>query len=74
MDSKPTRPHRRPPPLPSKTSGVWPVALLVVLCFAALPLFLALSRARPTLSDVSQMGVTVTVHDGEQQHSTLIFL
>ncbi|XP_052168694.1 probable fucosyltransferase 7 [Oryza glaberrima] len=63
MDSKPTRPHRRPPPLPSKTSGVWPVALLVVLCFAALPLFLALSRARPTLSDVSQMGVTVTVHD-----------
>ncbi|XP_006660700.1 galactoside 2-alpha-L-fucosyltransferase-like [Oryza brachyantha] len=55
MDRKPTR----PPPLPSKTSGAWPVALLVVLCFASLPLFLALSRARPSLSDVWQMGVTV---------------
>uniref|UniRef100_A0A0E0M211 Fucosyltransferase n=1 Tax=Oryza punctata TaxID=4537 RepID=A0A0E0M211_ORYPU len=64
MDSKPTRPPRRPPPLPSKTSGMWPVALLVLLCFASLPLFLALSRARPSLSDVSQMGVTVIVRDG----------
>uniref|UniRef100_A0A0D9XEH7 Fucosyltransferase n=1 Tax=Leersia perrieri TaxID=77586 RepID=A0A0D9XEH7_9ORYZ len=63
MDRKPTRPPRRPPPLPSKTSGFWPVVLLVVLCFTVLPLFVALSRARPGLSDASQMGVTVGVHE-----------
>ncbi|KAF0898688.1 hypothetical protein E2562_009306 [Oryza meyeriana var. granulata] len=66
MERKPTRLPRRPPPLMSKTSGVWPVGLglLVVLCFAGLPLFLALSRARPSLSDVRrQMGVMVAVRD-----------
>uniref|UniRef100_A0A8I6YF29 Fucosyltransferase n=1 Tax=Hordeum vulgare subsp. vulgare TaxID=112509 RepID=A0A8I6YF29_HORVV len=67
MESKlATRASRRPPPPPQQPppaamrSAVWLVGLLVALCFFSLPLFLALSRSRPKLSDVWHLGITVT--------------
>ncbi|KAG8049983.1 hypothetical protein GUJ93_ZPchr0009g1692 [Zizania palustris] len=75
MDGKPSSRllHRPRLPLPSRTSGVWPVGLLVVLFFAALPLFVALSRGRPSLSDVWLMGVTViTTRETDLEPSTAI--
>ncbi|XP_037441841.1 galactoside 2-alpha-L-fucosyltransferase-like isoform X2 [Triticum dicoccoides] len=66
MDSKlATRVSRRPPPQPpaATRSAVWLIGLLVVLCFFSLPLFLALSRGRPNLSDVWHLGVSVTARD-----------
>ncbi|XP_062198389.1 probable fucosyltransferase 7 [Phragmites australis] len=62
MDRKLTRLPRQPAqPSASANSAVWPVGLLVALCFTTLPLFLALSPGRPTLPNVRQMGIRVTV-------------
>ncbi|TVU09821.1 hypothetical protein EJB05_43317, partial [Eragrostis curvula] len=51
-----------PPQAPPARSPAWPCGLLVALCFTTLPLFLAMSPGRPSLSDMwQQMGVRVTV-------------